>query len=318
MPKGRALQIRNVHPAWTSILGVSCQIRREVSVLFWQFNTIRLRPGIAGSLNSMAFRNIRNIYLEVVNPRSPRQQIPKYAFTLSSFRRAMKTILRLPCLQQIDIVIGTTSVLACIPVQGAGLCKKHAHHISSFELSHEVRDCWSDNWAGYYHFRLPLTNEARLQACGRIIQEFPSLSTSPNICLASCPDHTLGLCDEITCRLLHAIEELCQESHGDPCSRLHFFEFSNPAASTWTPDTTIWQSSSNELPLIVDITDLRTEHSGVAARLRSDSFLFENMYLRKEDTDDEDTDDEDADDEDADDEDADAEDNDEEDESAAS
>ncbi len=55
MGKGRALQIRDVHSAWTSLLGVNCQIRREVSISFWKLNTIKLRPWTAGSLNSVLF-----------------------------------------------------------------------------------------------------------------------------------------------------------------------------------------------------------------------------------------------------------------------
>ena len=297
MTKGRALQVRDVHSTWTSILGVNCQIRQEVSVLFWKFNTIRLRPGTLGSLNGVAFGNIRNIYLEVI---TPQRRVQKFAFTLSDFRRGLKTILRLPSLQNFDTVIDVPSILACIPIKGAGLCRKHVHHISSFDLSYKVREELTGNWAGYHTFRLTLTNEAHLQAQRQIIQDFPSLSKAPNNCLASCPDHTLGSCDEITCRLLHAIEEMCQEGHGKPIWRRHYFEEPSPAYSVWTPNTTVWRPSSRKLPLIVDITDLRTEQSVVSSRLRSDSFLFENMYFRKEDTDEEDTDEEDTDEEDTD------------------
>ena len=285
MRKGRALQMKDVHSTWTSMLGVNCQIRGEVSSLFWKLNTIKLRPGTAGSLNSMAFGNIRKIYLEVV---SPQRRARKYAFTLLNFRTAIKTLLRLPSLQKIDIAIDAPSVVACIPIKSAGLCREHAQHIGSLELFQRIRDVLTENWGGYYHFRLSLTNEARLKACRRITQAFPSLSTAANLFLASCPDHTLGLCNEITCRLLHGIEELCQERHGDPAWRLYFFEDSSRETSTWTPGTTIWRSSSAELPLVVDITDLRAKQPELSDRLRLDDFLFENLYLRKGDFDEED------------------------------
>ena len=285
MGKGRALQIRDVHSAWTLLLGVNCQIRREVSISFWKLNTIKLRPWTAGLLNSVAFGNIGKIYLEVV---SPQRRARKYAFTLSNFRTAIKTLLRLPSLQKIDTAIDVPSVLACIPIQSGGLCRKHAHHIGSSELFQMVRDVLAENWAGYYHFQLHLTNKARLEACGRITQDFPSLSTAPNLSLASCPDHTLGLCNEITCRLLHGIEEMCYERHGDPAWRLYFFEDSSRLTSTWTPGTTIWRPSCGELPLVVDITDLRAKQPTLSHRLRLDDFLFENLYLRNGDFDDED------------------------------
>ncbi len=147
-----------------------------------------------------------------------------------------------------------------------------------------VRDVLTENGAGYYHFQLHLTNKARLEACRRITQDFPSLSTAPNLSSASsCPDHTLGLCNEITCRLLHGIEEMCHERRrGMPC-RLYFFEDSSRLTSTWTPGTTIWRPSCREFPLVVDITDLRAKQPKLSRRLRSDDFLFENLYLRKGD-----------------------------------
>jgi len=72
-----------------------------------------------------------------------------------------------------------------------------------------------------------------------------------------------------------------------PC-RLYFFEDSSRLTSTWTPGTTIWRPSCRELPLVVDITDLRAKQSKLSYRLRSDDFLFENLYLRKGDSDEED------------------------------
>lgn len=260
------------------MLGVNCQIRREVSSLFWKLNTIKLRPGTVGSLNSVAFENIRKIYLEVV---SPQRRVGKYAFTLSNFRTAIKTLLRLPSLQQFDTVIDVPSILACIPIKSARLCRRHVNHIGTLELFQNFRDRLTENWGGYYHFRLPITKEARLQAYRQITQAVPSLSGSTNLCLAYCPDHAAGFCDEITCRLLHAIEELCEEPHGEPAARLYFFDDPSPAISTWTPNTTICRSRGTELPLVVDITDLRAKQSVMSNRLRLNDFLFGNMYLRK-------------------------------------
>jgi len=281
---GRALQIRDVHSAWTSILGVNRQIRQEVSSLFWRLNTIRLRPGTAGSLNRVAFGNIRKIFLEVV---SPKRRARKYAFTLSNFRTAVRALVRLPCLQKIDVVIDAPSVDACIPTEGTGLCKTHGQHIGSLKVFQELRNVVTENWVGYYHFRLHLTTETRLQTQRQIIQAFPSLSMAINLSLSSCPDHGLGFCDEITCRLLHAIEEMCQERYGHPAMRLHFFEEPSPATSAWTPATTIWRSNGRALPLVVDITDLRAKQPELSDRLRLNDVLFENMYLRKEDSSDE-------------------------------
>lgn len=287
MRGGRALQIRDVHLTWISMLGVSCQIRRELSSLFWKLNTIKLRPGTAGSLNSVAFGNIRKIYIEVV---SPQRRVRKYAFTLSDFRTAVKTLLKLPSLQQIDTVIDVPSVLACLPTKGPSPCRRHGNEIGN--LVQKFRKDLIRNWGGYYYFRLPVTQEARLQAYTQITQEFPSLSTSINLNLAFCPDHALGFCDEMICRLLHAIEELCQDPHGHPAECLFFFEHPSPATSTWTPNTTIWRLGNGDFPTIVDITDLRAKQpdskSMVSNRLRRDDSLFKDMYLRKEDTDDED------------------------------
>jgi len=231
-------------------------------------------------------RGIRKIYLEVV---SPQRRARKYAFTLSNFRTAIKTLWRLPSLQKIDTAIDVPSILACIPIQGGGLCRKRVHHIGSSELFQMVRDVLTENGAGYYHFQLHLTNKARLEACRRITQDFPSLSIAPNLSSASSyPDHTLGLYNKITCRLLHGIEEMCHERRrGMPC-RLYFFEDLSRLTSTWTPGITIWRPSCRELPLVVDITDLRAKHPKLSRCLRSDDVLFENLYLRKGDSDEED------------------------------
>ncbi len=43
-----------------------------------------------------------------------------------------------------------------------------------------------------------------------------------------------------------------------------------------------------KLPLVVDITDLRAKQPKLSHRLRLDDFLFENLYLKKGDSDEED------------------------------
>ncbi len=81
---------------------------------------------------------------------------------------------------------------------------------------------------------------------------------------------------------------MCHEGHGDPAWRLYSFEDSSRLTSTWTPDTTIWRPSCVKLPLVVDITDLRAKQPKLSHRLRLDDFLFENLYLKKGDSDEED------------------------------
>lgn len=114
------------------------------------------------------------------------------------------------------------------------------------------------------------------------------MSTAPNISLASCPDHILGLSNEITCRLPHGTEEMCPEGHGDPAWRLYLSEDSSRLASNWTPGTNVWRPSCVKLPLVVDITDLPAKQPKLSHRLRLDDFLSENLYLRNGDSDEED------------------------------
>ena len=285
MRKEQALQIRDVHSAWISLLSVNCQIHQEVFSSFWKLNMIKLRSWTVESLNSVTFENIRKIYLEVV---SSQRRARKYVFTLSNFRSAIKTLLRLSSLQKVDTAIDVLSVLACILIQSVDLCRKHVHHIDNLKLFQRVRDVLIENWIEYYHFQLHLTNKARLKTYRRITQDFSSLSTILNLSLTSCSDHTLELCNEIICRLLHEIKEMYHEGHDDSAWRLYSFENSSRLTSTWTLDTTIWRSSCVKLSLIVDITNLRAKQSKLFHRLRLNDFLFENLYLKKEDSDEKD------------------------------
>lgn len=117
----------------------------------------------------------------------------------------------------------------------------------------------------------------------RITQKFSSLSTTFNLSLISYLNYTLELCNEIIYRLLHRIEEMCHKNHDNLVWRLYFFENSSRLISIWTFDTIIWRPSYVKLLLIVDITNLRVKQSKLFYCLRLNNFLFENLYLKKED-----------------------------------
>jgi hypothetical protein len=273
----QALQIRDVGAEWVSILGVNLQIRREVLCLFWQFNTFRLRPGIAETLPHLAHENIRNVFLKVITPRAGAS---RYAFTLRKFRSALPVFLRLPSLEIMDVCIDAPSLKACIPINNDGFCKKHVQQLGASRVIRELYHHLDENWAGYLHFRLHLTEAARLQTYEEVIRHFPSLSLVGNNSLTSCSKHELGLCDDIGYRLLHAVEEMCQTKKSSPGMRLYFFE---QTVSRWTSDTSIW-SPSELLPLVVDVLDLRQKQPEKSQDLRLEDPLFETMFLVKQDS----------------------------------
>jgi len=226
------LQIEHVGFEWTSILGVNSEIRREVSCLFWRLNTFRLRPGSAESLNRLARENIRKVFLEVV---SPRARASNYTLSMLKIEKAFPGLLRLPSLERLEVCVDAQSLKACIPIEGDGLCEKHAELIRSSKALRQLGQDLKENWAGYLYFRLHLTDDARSQTYEQVVHSFPSLSKVGNNSLNPCSDHELGSCGKISCRLLHAVEEMSQDKRSSPSTRLYFCEEN---ISTWTSDTT--------------------------------------------------------------------------------
>jgi hypothetical protein len=96
-----------------------------------------------------------------------------------------------------------------------------------------------------------------------------------NNSLNPCDDHVLGQCEYITCRLLHAIEEMCQNRQAHPSMRLYFFEES---VRGWNEDTSIW-SPAGQLPLVVNLMDVKGEISEDPEQLALDCNFQDVLYL---------------------------------------
>jgi hypothetical protein len=248
---GPFIQIKNVDPAWTSLLRVSRQIRHEVNRLFWRFNAFRLRPGAISHLNASACGQMRRVLLEVIHPD---RGASSYAFNLTQLLEAMPQFLRLPSLEEMDICIDAPCLRDCIPISRGGYCQEHKKQISDSKVLCHLATSLNENYEGYHHFRFHLTHEAMLRTHEAVVTEFPSLREKGNNSLNPCGDHLLGQCENITCRLLHAIEEMCQNKWTRPSMRLYFFEES---ISGWNEDTSIWDRPEVQLPLVVNLMDLK-------------------------------------------------------------
>ncbi len=242
-------QIDNVDPAWISLLNISRQIRHEVDPLFWRFNTFRLRPGAISRLEASACKQIRRVLLEVIYPD---RGASSYTFNLTQLFEVMPQFLRLPSLEEMNICIDAPCLRDCIPIDRKGYCQEHRKQISDSKVLCGLAEGLNENWAGYLHFRCHLTHKAMLRTHEVVATAFPSLREKGNNSLNPCDDHSLGQCENITCRLLHAIEEMCGKGWGDPTMRFYSFEES---ISSWDKDTTIWNLPHVLLPLVVNLMD---------------------------------------------------------------
>jgi len=266
------IQIRNIDPAWTSLLGVTRQIRHEVTHLFWRSNTFRLWPRAISRLNALACREIRRVFLEVVHPD---RGASSYAFNVTQLLEAMPQLLRFSSLEVVDVCIDAPCLRDCIPIDREGYCEEHKKLISDSKILTKLANSLNENYAGYLHFRFHLNDEAMLRTHETVVSKFPSLREKGNNSLRPCDNHLLGQCEYITCRLLHAIEEMCQNKWARPAMRLYFFEES---ISSWNEDTSIWRSQG-ELPLVVNLMDMKRGVSEDRQRLKSDGDLFDVLYL---------------------------------------
>lgn len=270
---GPFIQIKKVDPAWTSLLGVSRQIRHEAEHLFWHFNMFRLRPGVMSRLNAPTCRRMRRVLLEVVHPN---RGASSYAFNLSQLIEAMPQFLKLPSLEEMDICIDAPCLRDCIPINCEGYCEEHKKQISDSKVLCHFAKSLDENYAGYLHFRFHLTSGAMWRTHELVVTKFPSLREKGNNSLNPCNDHLLGQCENITCRLLHAIEEMCQNSRARPSMRLYFLEES---ICSWSEDTSIWIPSEVQLPLVVNLMELRVVLEEDSQQVALDKDLFDILYL---------------------------------------
>ena len=248
--KGPYLQIRNVDSAWTSLLGLNRKLRREATPLFWRVHTFRLRPEAVSWLNASVCREIRRVLVEVIHPD---RGSCSYAFKQAQLLGAVPLLLRLPSLEVIDLCIDASSLRDCIPIDREGFCEKHKTEIKESKVLSELAEGLDENHAGYLHFRIHASYEAMLRTHDKVVSEFPSLREKGNNSLNPCDNHLLGLCEKITCRLLHAIDEMCQNYCARPTMRLYFFE---EAITEWNKNTSIWIPEEAQLPLVVNVMDL--------------------------------------------------------------
>ncbi len=266
---GSFITVKNIVPECTALLGVSSQVRQEAKTLFWRFSPFRLRPGAVDCLNIPTCRQMRKVLLEVIHPS---HEASSFAFDHAQFVKVMPQLLGLPALEYIDLSIDAPSLRDCISIDREGYCQEHRNRIAGSEILRRLARTLDQNWAGYMHFRLHLTHEAEVRTYKRVIARFRYMRDRGNT-LNPCDEHLLGQCKTITCRLLHAIEEVCQPQHRPG---LWLYSFKRRIAK-WNEESTIWEPDALFFPVVVSLMDLKGEkgsrHSPVEEQ------LFDILYM---------------------------------------
>lgn len=118
----------------------------------------------------------------------------------------------------------------------------------------------------YMTFRIHNSKKATARTRIHMLADSPELASNRNVGLDECDDHELGLCDNLLCRLLHALEERCADFIENGRMSWHvkqsyLEELHYKDSSPWTPwdarDVVIveaphirdWTGESNQTPV---------------------------------------------------------------------
>jgi hypothetical protein len=279
------LQVNDVDPGIAALFGVCRQLRREVKDFFWRYYRLRLRPvsmvltrfdGIEST-----FRQLRRVFLEVHDDMSSRD----YTFDVEYLLKHMSWFLRLPLLEDMDVLVRTCRLKSMIPPGLSedrhpvdGYCPRHKEYISESPVLQQLAESLNrfsyhlldtlDFYekgapglptGGYLHFRFHMTQQALLRTHDKVTRKQPSLRVRGNNSLAPCHAHSvLGSCELVTCRMLHAIEEDSTYHELVQDMRYHLIRTADhyympegiPAGPTWTEE-------SLEMPRVISLVDLK-------------------------------------------------------------
>ncbi|KAK5268710.1 hypothetical protein LTR99_003877 [Exophiala xenobiotica] len=281
------LQVNDVDPGIAALFGVCRQLRREVKDFFWRYYRLRIRPvsmvltrfdGIEST-----FRQLRRLFLEVQHCMPKRD----YTFNVESLLKHMSWFLRLPLLEDMDVLINTCSLKSLIPpginkrAPVHGYCPRHKEYISESPVLQqlaisldrfedylwEVVELWDSEApglpeGGQLHFRFHMTQQALLRTHDKVTRKQPSLRVRGNNSLAPCHAHSvLGSSELVTCRMLHAIEEDSTYHELVQDMRYHLIRTPDHYSPDGIPVSPTWTEEGLEMPRVISLIDLRERMS---------------------------------------------------------
>jgi hypothetical protein len=224
-----------------------------------------------------------------------------YTFDVEYLLKHMSWFLRLPLLEDMDVLIDTHSLQSLIPpridkrLPVHGYCPRHKEYISESPVLQqlaisldrfddylfEVLDLWDSEApglpdGGQLHFRFHMTQQALLRTHDMITRKHPSLRVRGNNSLAPCHAHSvLGSCELVTCRMLHAIEEDSTYHELVQDMRYHFIRAPDHYGPEGIPASPTWTEEGLEMPRVISLVDLK---EGMSINTPPPSVEAEDMF----------------------------------------
>ena len=269
------LLIKDVHIVWLSMMGVNRQIRQEVYVYFWRMNTFKFCSGAVFELKQLALQNITKVYLEAIKVN---ERPAKGAFTWASFNRTVEALLGLPSLRIADLTVDILTLMQSMRSPHAS-CQEHGIGASTFSLMMVILPklffAKPPLHLTYHHFRLLVQPAEELLASGHI-RQLPSKAAQQDPLEPAF--HTLSLCKEVICRILHGLWSrliALQAAHGSQSL------IRGPGSVHANGKKGLCKHNSMDTPTLVNVSDLRVPMTSSFSAVIEHGDLFEYKFQTK-------------------------------------
>lgn len=198
--------LTNVHYQWRNLLSSCRSIREDIILVLWRGHPVILQPLVARCVNFALEWPVRKLVTEV----RPKDNAPNCcAISWKDLEILVLLGSRHPTLDQIDVAMDL-SILNAMVLTHTVKCADHAERFSkSPALRQLVRDIPEHkDSGGFLHFRIHSSDQTAKRTRRSIAENYTSYASAKNYASDACNDHEIGLCQRLTCRLLHGIEEM--------------------------------------------------------------------------------------------------------------
>lgn len=286
----------------------SCQtIRAEIMSIIWRLHPIILQPLVKGCVSFALEWPVRQLVtevrfekecedptlhalFEVDMPLDEPDDICRdsCAMSLEDCQAVVLSAAGHPALDQIEIVMDLSTLSDLASCTGYARCPQHTTNLlQSSPLKLFRKNIYQlEHSGGFLHFRVHFSTRAAARSRACIAEHFPDIASVQNYQRGECKDHDAGLCKRITCRLLHAIQEMYgDEPDSDKLGPYITFDgYDREDDSSY-----VYEAAETMMPLVLDAPymdepggELRTIHSPASEWITIDydwpKFAYEFRY----------------------------------------